>query len=407
MRRTLLIIFILITSYGFTQKTKQVLFIGNSYTNVNNLPEIVKNLATADGNILIKDASFPGGHFLSQHTQNPQTLQKIASNNWDMVVIQEQSQNPSFPWAQVQTNVFPYAKILIDSAKQSNECVIPIFYNTWGRRDGDSQWDSISTFEGMNARLHTAYSFMANDNQGLLSPVGIGFQHIKQDTISPIPFTDLYVSDGSHPSIFGSYLAACIFNNIIFSQTSYGNTFIPNGVTPNQAKYLQEVADHVVYMVDSVRIDYRPLSNNLFGITLDGDKITLSPYIEEGTFEFWDFGDGDTSHVLHTTHTYTETGIYHVRMITSNACYTDTISEDVIIGTSGMLEQPKLEQKTFKVYPNPSHNGKVFIDHKEHRYSVYSILGDRIYHGESSSLELSKGMYFFRQENESVKVLVF
>ena len=52
-------------------------------------------------------------------------------------------------------------------------------------------------------------------------------------------------ADGSHPSIYGSYLAACVFYNVIFETTPVGNTFLPAGVTQNQATYLQSVAYHV------------------------------------------------------------------------------------------------------------------------------------------------------------------
>lgn len=389
------------------QQTKKVLFIGNSYTNTNNLPELVKNLANSDGNTLIKDASFPGGHFLKQHVENPVTLEKLASDSWDMVVIQEQSQNPSFPWEYVETNVFPYAKILIDSAKSNNECVTPIFYNTWGRRDGDHQWDSIRTFEKMNARLHTAYAYMARANKGLLSPVGIGFQHVKQEEEGIISFEELYVADGSHPSLLGSYLAACIFNNVIFSSTSSGNAYVPSGINSEQAEYLQNVADHVVYFVDSVRIDYRPLSNNLFGVTIEDNKVTMSPYIEVGTFEYWDFGDGTISNEEHATHTYVEVGEYEIQMVTSDGCYNDVITEEVLISTLGLNEFLKLEEKNFKVYPNPSLDGKVRIEHNGDLYSVYTLLGEEVFTGKSNAIQLNKGIYFFKQGEDTQKVLVY
>ena len=63
--------------------------------------------------------------------------------------------------------------------------------------------------------------------------------------------------------MFGSYLAACIFYNIIFETTSTGNGYLPAGVSPTEATYLQDVADHVVYDVDSITVDYtiNPVAN--------------------------------------------------------------------------------------------------------------------------------------------------
>ena len=42
---------------GTAQTTKKVCFIGNSYTYSNDLPGLIASIATADGNILIKDQS--------------------------------------------------------------------------------------------------------------------------------------------------------------------------------------------------------------------------------------------------------------------------------------------------------------------------------------------------------------
>ena len=240
----------------FGQTIKKVCFLGNSYTYVNDLPSLIDSIANHDGNDLIKDQNTPGGYTLEGHSTNTTSLSKISSDEWDYVVLQEQSQLPSFPYSQVITSVYPFATILSDSIRSANKCAIPLFYNTWGRRDGDSQWDSINTFVKMNNRLYFAYDKMAQDNRGKLSPIGIGFRHIYEDASSPIAHSSLYSGDGSHPSLFGSYLAACIFYNVIYEATPIGNTFIPTGINQNEATYLQNVAFHVVNEVDSIHIDY-------------------------------------------------------------------------------------------------------------------------------------------------------
>lgn len=405
MKRILGLALLLVTVTGFSQTTKKVLFIGNSYTSANNLPALISSMAQADGNIVISDASIPGGAQLSQHTTNATTLSKIASKDWDFVVIQEQSQKPSFPDAQVQAGVYPYAEILVDSIYSNNECSVPLFYSTWGRQNGDPQWVGINTFEKMNTRLFNAYTYMADQAEGMLSPVGVGFAHVKQDANAGVGFADLYTSDESHPTVKGSYLAACIFNNIIYDGLSTGNTYVPAGMTANETAYLQAVADHVVYDVDSVQVDFRPdLTNNTFTTAVNGAQVTFTPTITDGDFDSWDFGDGQTSTQEIVTHTYASEGIYEVTLHTSAQCQSDSLKQNVDITSLSVSTE---EITMFNIYPNPSANGKINVDFKgEESYTVYTLLGKEIYQGKAKQLMLSKGTYVVRYRDEVRRVTI-
>jgi hypothetical protein len=75
----------------FGQQTKRVLFLGNSYTYANDLPQLLADIANSTGKTLIFDMNAPGGYYLGEHLTNPTSLAKIASGNWDNVVLQEQS----------------------------------------------------------------------------------------------------------------------------------------------------------------------------------------------------------------------------------------------------------------------------------------------------------------------------
>ena len=161
------------------------------------------------------------------------------------MILQEQSQLPSFEWTQVHEECFPFSEILVVSIRSANSCAVPIFFNTWGRRDGEPMWDSINTFTKMNQRLHIAYDYMADTHSGKLAPIGIGFGHIYNELDHLVTFEDLYTRDGSHPSIYGSYLSACFFYELIFETSADGNTFIPDGLTAEETSYLQNAATHV------------------------------------------------------------------------------------------------------------------------------------------------------------------
>jgi hypothetical protein len=70
---------------------KKVLFIGNSYTFSNNLPEIFGKLMIAGGHEVEVTQSTFGGWSLSNHAMANETLDQITANDWDYVILQEQS----------------------------------------------------------------------------------------------------------------------------------------------------------------------------------------------------------------------------------------------------------------------------------------------------------------------------
>ena len=131
-----LVFFIGITYFGQTYK---FYLLGNSYTAANDLPEKVSKIASSLGDSVFYDSNTPGGYRLLNHATNATTLAKISQEDWDYVVIQAQSQEPSWPPSQVANEVLPYAAILNDSIKSNNLCTEVVFYMTWGRKYGDQQ----------------------------------------------------------------------------------------------------------------------------------------------------------------------------------------------------------------------------------------------------------------------------
>ena len=82
---------------------------------MNDLPGTTRLLALSLGDTLNVASSAPGGYTFEQHSTNATTLGLIASQPWDFVILQEQSQRPSFPPAQVEQEVYPFAAQLVDS----------------------------------------------------------------------------------------------------------------------------------------------------------------------------------------------------------------------------------------------------------------------------------------------------
>ncbi|MFM7015203.1 MAG: DUF4886 domain-containing protein, partial [Bacteroidota bacterium] len=208
------------------QQIKKVLFIGNSYTYVNDLPMLLSNVAQSTGDSIIYDSNCIGGYTFQLHSTNATTMQKIAQGNFDFVVLQEQSQLPSFPISQVQSSVYPYAQQLDSLITAANPCTETVFYMTWGRKNGDASncpnWPPVCTYSGMDSLLRLRYMTMSTNNNAVVSPVGAVWRYIRNN----YPNIELYNADESHPSLAGSYAAACTFYSVILRKDPTQISFI-------------------------------------------------------------------------------------------------------------------------------------------------------------------------------------
>jgi hypothetical protein len=75
--------------------TQHILFIGNSYTSVNDLPGTFVRLACSDGHKVETAMSAEGGWKLADHAASSKTLDLIKRQKWDWVILQEQSEIPA------------------------------------------------------------------------------------------------------------------------------------------------------------------------------------------------------------------------------------------------------------------------------------------------------------------------
>jgi hypothetical protein len=245
MKKILIILIALYSNVLLAQDNKKVLFLGNSYTYVNDLPAMIKNIAQSFGNDITYDQNTPGGHTFQNHSTNTQSLNKIKLQNWDYVVLQAQSQEPSFSPTQVAAQTKPYAVILNDSIKANNICTETMFFMTWGRKNGDAQncpfYTPICTYEGMQQRLRESYLEMTLENDASCAPVGMAWKKLRETD----PNIELYSSDESHPSVAGTYLAACVFYSSIFHQSSIGSTFT-SSLDSASAYLIQSIASSTV-----------------------------------------------------------------------------------------------------------------------------------------------------------------
>jgi hypothetical protein len=232
-----------------TAAALHILFLGNSFTSVNDLPKTFAAVAASLGTAVETEAITPGGRTLEAHAADPAVRARIAARTWDFVVLQEQSQRPAFSAAQVETQVVPAALSLDALIRAAGARTV--FYETWGRRDGDQDncrsVPDICTYEGMQRRLDETYRDLAKRTAGLLSPAGEAWLRVRM-THPEIP---LYAADGIHPSPQGTYLAACTLYAAVRRTGVVGADAL--GLPPDQAAILQHAAQDAVFTRPKVK----------------------------------------------------------------------------------------------------------------------------------------------------------
>lgn len=175
-----------------------ILFIGNSLTAVNDLPDVVRRLGRAvDGKAPVVGAVTRGGFSLEDHWNRGEAQQVIAGDRWDLVVLQ---QGPS---------ALPESReLLVEYAKKFDEEIRkvggrPALYMVWPEAERAADWDDVTE----------SYRTAAQEVNGVLFPVGESFRAALRHYTGLM----LFASDGFHPSIEGTYLAALV----IYAQASH------------------------------------------------------------------------------------------------------------------------------------------------------------------------------------------
>ncbi|MCC8153430.1 MAG: succinylglutamate desuccinylase/aspartoacylase family protein [Tannerellaceae bacterium] len=215
------------------QDSLRALFIGNSYTYYNQLPEMVKALAASSGDKLSVRMIEHGGWTLQKHAENKETTDAIKDGGWDFVVLQEQSQAPAKEREWVAMHMYPPAKELDNLRKMFNPSGKTVFYMTWGH--------NIETYNEMQQRIAESYVDITNQQDAWCAPVGIAFKRVREEN----PGIQLYDPDKSHPALPGSYLAANVFYSL-FYQKPYRSDYYA-GLPEQEAVYLQRIAQEVVF----------------------------------------------------------------------------------------------------------------------------------------------------------------
>jgi len=191
---------------------ENILFIGNSYTYRNagvdrHLRRLTEGMNNLPSSFITRAAQ--GKFHLSTHWRDPETLEKLASQKWDKVILQEYSSGPTKETA----DFFKFGKKWKERLKKLNPSTEILLYATWGYKRAKKMTDSLDIqYERLKDKIEVSKV-----------PVGLMWKSLK-DKIN------LYDGDGAHPNRKGTFITACLFYEYLFNKDVRETKHIDNKI---------------------------------------------------------------------------------------------------------------------------------------------------------------------------------
>ena len=184
------------------QQAYNVLFVGNSLTQGNNLPKLVKQEAARRGITVNTAMVAKGGYAIVDHWAEGRVQQLVRSTRFDFVVIQQGPSSQLDGYEMLINGGADYARLC-----QENGCRLAYFM----------VWPSIAWFHTFPGVIRN-YTAGAEANNAILIPVG----QVWKDHIESTGDYSFYSSDGFHPSRAGSEKAAEVIVDTLFQPGGCG-----------------------------------------------------------------------------------------------------------------------------------------------------------------------------------------
>lgn len=233
--------------------TTRVLFIGNSYTYYNLYPMQLKEIAWNEGHYLECATYLHGGYTMKQHLSDHVSRETIEQGGFDYAFLQDQSLHSLRIGTSVDQDVVGWMgkmKAKVEKHSPKAKCFIEL---TWGRKDGNNTIkgkkladlvsgypEFFTSYKAMQDVITANTTAMAQQLNVGLSPVGVAWEIVRRER----PEINLYIKDGSHPSVAGSYLSAAVGYLTLFKEPFKADT--PVTLNADVARYLRSVAERVV-----------------------------------------------------------------------------------------------------------------------------------------------------------------
>lgn len=370
-----LLLFITGLNSSFTataSDTTRVLFIGNSFTYVNMVPNIVKGLAQ-QGNIGMAYAMHaPGGATVGDlaqgtyaHMENPAVFDLIRQGNWDYVVLQDNQGRFLYNYGifNPDSRTIEGHKRIMDSTLHYNPCAAMIWFNGWAFKNGAPPYGNTGI--ELIDRIDANYQFMNDSLDQIIAPIGAAW---KRSTLAN-PAVDLWDVDEAHASLNGSYLTAAVLFCTIFKKDPVPLAFNA-GLSVAQATEFRSIAYQT--FIDSFGRDNNPT----FTLPLSysgGALVAGTGYL---LYEY--YKDGEMVATLPgNNYPITQGGCFQVKARGADGCW--HLSKELCLQPTAI--SPLQQKGWFTLYPNPAKDYVIFSGResgKRTTISVYDLRGIRL-----------------------------
>lgn len=227
-------------------RNASVLFIGNSFTFRQGseedpaVPRYFKAIAENVNQSVDVDFVVRSSYSLAKYSDPKDELgkvveQKLTTNSYDYVILQEQSTTPLTNYNSF-FNAVVKLKNRISETQKNCETVL---YETWGSPTG-IQGTSYKTVGEMELALRSAYDKAGSEADCPVDYVGKAFTYAYEN----YPNIQLYAEDNRHQSNLGAYLSAAVHVRSLFN-LNVSNVDDFCGLNPNECKAYLSVADTI------------------------------------------------------------------------------------------------------------------------------------------------------------------
>jgi hypothetical protein len=231
-RIVLVVCFFFYALTSFSQKKVNVLFVGNSLTYFNDLPEIVKRIAACDSvQLSYKSVSRPAYAF-GDHWQDGVAQKEIKTGNYHFVILQ---QGPSSQ-PDGRAHLLEYG-LKFDALCDQNKTVLAS-YMVWPAKARSFDFPGCQE----------SYRLLADTTNGIFCPAGTAWL----DVWKYHPEFTLYGEDDFHPAYNGSLLAAMVIYGSIMKKSDLSRLTYDQlkgeGLTKGDFKILVRAAQRILVM---------------------------------------------------------------------------------------------------------------------------------------------------------------
>lgn len=229
-----------IASPSRSQKVN-VLFVGNSLTYSNNLPEIVKQVAICDSvELNYKMLALPN-YAVEDHLRDGHVVSEIKSGKYDFVIVQQGPSSQQEGRMMLLNDGLKLAKLCAENKTRL------AFFTVWPAKERFGDFP----------RVLETYQLAADSTKSILCPAGNAWLKVWDAN----PEIMLYSVDNFHPSYRGSLLAAIVIYGSIRKKTNLSfvsyNLLSTGSVSRAEFKILVEAAQQTLSDIKRMKREKR------------------------------------------------------------------------------------------------------------------------------------------------------